>query len=54
VNNAEGLKNSCLTKNFKPGEDKFRALYPKVDWEIQLDYAEQIGLGTRSYELVKI
>jgi uncharacterized Fe-S center protein len=54
VNNAEGLKNSCLTKNFKPGEDKFRALYPNVDWEIQLEYAEAIGLGTRAYELVKI
>ncbi|UCD86348.1 MAG: DUF362 domain-containing protein [Desulfobacterales bacterium] len=54
VNNAEGLRTSCLTKNFKPGKDKFRALYPKVDWEIQLEYAEEIGLGTRSYELIKI
>lgn len=54
VNNAEGLKNSCLTKNFKPGEDKFRAIYPNTDWEIQLDYAEEIGLGTRSYKLVRI
>jgi len=54
VNNAEGLRSSCLTKNFKPGKDKFRALYPKVDWEIQLEYAESIGLGTRKYELVKI
>jgi uncharacterized Fe-S center protein len=54
VNNAEGLKSSGLTKNFKPGEDKFRAIYPKVDWEIQLEYAESIGLGTRVYELVKI
>ncbi|NVL90451.1 MAG: DUF362 domain-containing protein [Desulfobacterales bacterium] len=54
VNNAEGLKDSCLTKNFRPGEDKFRALYPKVDWEIQLEYAEAIGLGTRDYELVNI
>ncbi|MBW2174767.1 MAG: DUF362 domain-containing protein [Deltaproteobacteria bacterium] len=54
VNNAEGLKNSCLTKNFKPGEDKFRAIYPNTDWEIQLEYAEEIGLGTRSYELIKI
>ncbi len=54
VNNAEGLRTSCLTKNFRPGKDKFRALYPKVDWEIQLAYAEAIGLGTRAYELVKI
>ena len=54
VNNAEGLKSSCLTKNFKPGEDKFRALYPNVDWEIQLEYAQAIGLGTRAYDLVRI
>ncbi|NVM56535.1 MAG: DUF362 domain-containing protein [Desulfobacterales bacterium] len=54
VNRAEGLPNSALTTNFKPGEDKFRAIYPKVDWEIQLKYAEKIGLGTRVYELVII
>ena len=54
VNNAEGLRSSCLTKHFKPGKDKFRALYPNVDWEIQLEYAEAIGLGTRDYELVRI
>lgn len=54
VNNAEGLKSSCLTKNFKPGEDKFRAIYPNVDWEIQLEYGEAIGLGTRAYDLVRI
>ena len=54
VNNAEGLKSSCLTKNFKPGKDKFRALYPQIDWDIQLEYAEAIGLGTRAYDLVAI
>jgi uncharacterized Fe-S center protein len=51
VNQAQGRKDSCLTKNFQPGKDKFRALYPNVDWEIQLNYAEHIGLGTRDYEL---
>jgi uncharacterized Fe-S center protein len=54
VNQAQGRKDSALTKHFKPGEDKFRAIYPKVNWEIQLDYAEKIGLGTRVYELEKI
>ena len=54
VNNAEGLRSSCLTKNFKPGKDKFKALYPKVDWEVQLEYAETVGLGTRNYDLIKI
>ncbi len=54
VNAQEGNRSSKLPANRKPGEDKFRALYPDVDWTIQLDYAEQIGLGTRSYELIKI
>jgi uncharacterized Fe-S center protein len=54
VNQARGQKDSALTKNFEPGEDKFRDIYPKIDWEIQLDYAQEIGLGTRDYELVGI
>lgn len=32
--------------------DKFRALYPEVDWEVQLKYAEEIGLGSRKYQLL--
>ena len=32
----------------------FKGIYPKVDWEIQLDYAEKLGLGSRTYELVKL
>lgn len=34
------------------GKDIFRALYPNVDWEVQLKYAQEIGLGSRKYELV--
>ncbi len=37
-----------------PGEDKFRALYPKVDWSVQLAHAEEIGLGSREYELERL
>jgi hypothetical protein len=54
VNQAEGFAASALTTNFEPGEDKFRALYPNVDWEIQLEYAEKLKLGTRAYDLVRI
>ena len=54
VNNEEGNRASRLTKNWKAGEDKFRAIYPEVDWNIQLAYAEEIGLGTREYELIKV
>jgi len=51
---APGNRSSKLTKNWEPGEDKFRALFPEVDWTIQLDYAEEIGMGTRQYELIKV
>ncbi len=54
VNAEAGLPDSCLEKNLKPGEDKFRGIYPNVDWEIQLKYAEEMGLGTRAYTLEKI
>ena len=54
VNGEPGLPGSCLTENIGPGEDKFKGLYPKVDWEHQLDYAERLGLGSRQYELVTI
>lgn len=36
------------------GEDKFKAVYPGIDWKYQLEHAERIGLGTRSYSLVKL
>lgn len=53
VNQAQPLKESMLG-NEEMGTDKFRALYPTVDWTIQLAYGEKIGLGTRKYRLIKI
>jgi len=54
VNRQKGLDGSCLTDQKEIGEDKFRGLYPKVDWTIQLDYGEKVGLGRRDYELIPI
>ncbi|MDY0374284.1 MAG: DUF362 domain-containing protein [Desulfobacterium sp.] len=54
VNKQQGFTNTCLKHNKAPGEDKFKGLYPDVDWEIQLAYAEEIGLGSRKYELTKL
>jgi len=54
VNRQKGLEGTALPANKEPGGDKFRGLYPKVDWTIQLQYAEQIGLGSREYELINI
>ncbi len=54
VNNEEALPGSILRHNLRKGEDKIKGLYPKVDWQYQLQYAEKLGLGTLSYELEKI
>lgn len=34
--------------------DKFHRLHPDTDWKAGLIYAEEIGLGSRQYELVEI
>ncbi len=54
VNGQTGLPNTALKLNLNPGEDKFKGLYPSVDWEHQLEYAEGLGLGTRAYTLVRM
>ncbi|MGA1843776.1 MAG: DUF362 domain-containing protein [bacterium] len=52
VNQSQGIPNTALNGKFKSGVDKFRAVYPDIDWEVQLEYAERIGLGSRKYELI--
>lgn len=54
VNRQEGLDGSSLLSQRNRGEDKFRGLYPKVDWAVQLEYGERVGLGRRDYELIQI
>ncbi len=54
VNAAPGLRGTRLKNAFAPGDDKFVDLRPKVDWRPQLAYAEEIGLGVRSYNLIAL
>lgn len=54
VNAAHGNPGTALKTGLKPGGDKFRGVSPETDWEIQLEYAEKIGLGKRKYDLVRI
>jgi len=53
VNAQEALIGSAVTKNKKAGEDKLGGLYG-IDWKHQLEYAEELGLGSRDYKLVKM
>jgi len=54
VNAQPALDDCCLENNKGPGEDKFRGVYPHIDWSIQLGYGEELGLGSRDYELVYV
>lgn len=54
VNQQKALPGTVLETNLNPGEDKFKGLYPSVDWEHQLDYAQDLGLGLRKYKLIKL
>ncbi len=54
VNDQDAMPGSCIDGKAGAGSDKFRVLYPDVDWEVQLEYARKIGLGSRDYKLVKL
>ncbi|MBN2332894.1 MAG: DUF362 domain-containing protein [Deltaproteobacteria bacterium] len=54
VNEAPGMQGSALGEHTAAGTDKFKVLYPEVDWQAQLQYAETIGLGTRAYVLERL
>ncbi|HWR60451.1 MAG TPA: DUF362 domain-containing protein [Clostridia bacterium] len=54
VNAQTGNHNSSLKCNHEKGEDKFRGLYGNIDATRQFSYGEEIGLGSRDYELIKI
>lgn len=53
VNGEKGLPGTQL-EGKEVGGDVFRALHPGIDWSRQLAYGEEIGLGTRKYELISL
>ncbi|MDI6785653.1 MAG: DUF362 domain-containing protein [bacterium] len=54
VNQEIGLKGTALKENINAHTDKFKSIHPKVNWKIQLNYGEKIGLGKRKYQLIQI
>jgi uncharacterized Fe-S center protein len=53
INGQVGIPGTAV-KETRAGTDKLRDLYPKLDWTIQIAYAEELGLGSSSYTLVKV
>jgi len=54
LNRQPYLDSSCLNGIEQPCPDKIRAVYPKIDWERQLEYACELGLGSREYDLIPV
>lgn len=54
VNGARGNEGSALQSGQEPGGDKFRGVWPEIPWEVQLEHAEKVGLGTRTYEMIRL
>ncbi len=54
VNQATGLPDTVMNSGHEPGCDKFRSVYPEINWQTTLEQAEKLGLGNRKYELVKL
>ena len=54
VNNARGNQDSALKSGHEPGGDKFRGVWPEIPWQVQLEHAEKVGLGSRSYDLIRL
>jgi len=54
INREQGLSCSSLHCHHGPGEDKFTGVWDYVSGAYILEYAEKIGLGSRTYELVEL
>jgi hypothetical protein len=54
VNSQEGFKGTSLISGHEAGGDKFRGVHPNIDWNVQLDSAERLKLGTRRYRIVEV
>jgi len=40
--------------NEATGEDFFARLWPQLDYRLQLEYGQRVGLGTRDYRLIRL
>jgi uncharacterized Fe-S center protein len=54
VNRGIGLPRTLLRQGHERGGDKFRGVWSHTDGEQQIRYAEHLGLGTRTYRLVRL
>jgi len=54
VNQQTGFSRSLLTAHHESGGDKFTGVHASTDGYRQIRYAEELGMGTRNYELIPL
>jgi uncharacterized protein len=54
INGEPSVPGTAIKIPMQAGGDKWRALSPAVDWNIQLDHGARLGMGEKEYTLVKI
>jgi uncharacterized Fe-S center protein len=48
------LLHEHIDRNVSDSEDYFTMISPNTDWQVGLEHAEKIGLGSRKYELIEV
>ena len=48
------LDDNMRAPDFCDHHDPFRNSFPETNWRVCLEHAERIGLGKRSYELIRV
>jgi uncharacterized protein len=54
VNKAPVIQNSKIGGIHDKDQDRIKAVFPEINWQAGLDYAEKIGLGTNKYEIIQV
>jgi uncharacterized protein len=54
VNQQQGYADSDLTSHHHAGADKFKGVHAQTDGYRQVRYAEEIGMGSSQYDLIRI
>ncbi|NSA02607.1 putative Fe-S center protein [Clostridium beijerinckii] len=54
VNKQPVMKGSLLEKSGCKHNDHFTNVSPETDWKVAIDYAVELGLGSKEYELITI
>ncbi len=54
VNGQTGFSDSLLHTHHKKGQDKFSGTWEETDGYRQIRYAEELGIGSSSYKLIRI